>query len=658
MGDLRVRLAKTPADLNLFTRYLLRDIEAMDKMLKDGWFETDTIRIGAEQEMCIVDSHGKPAPVNIQLLERLKHPNFVTELAKFNIEANVPPLTFTGNCFSELESGLVGMLHSLKEAMKDTDAGIVLTGILPTIRKFDLNMENLTPVDRYYSLMEAINMLRGNRYEVRIEGLDELNVIVDSALIEACNTSFQVHLQIKPEEFVQKYNIAQAIAAPVLALGTNSPMLFGKRLWSETRIALFRQSIDTRIASEHLRERSPRVTFGNQWLKGSLLDMYKEDIMRFRVIFMADIEEDVLECVKNGITPRLRALNIHNSTVYRWNRPCYGISPNGKPHLRIENRVLPSGPSVVDEVANSAFWIGLMNGLEDVYGDITKRMDFDDAKSNFFVASRTGLGSKFNWVDGKKIIDMDLIRHELIPIAREGLKKANIDKADIDKYLGIIEARNESGTSGSRWILNSYSKLIKETTKEEATTAITCAMMKNIDINQPVHTWKEASVSDIAEYEPSSLMVEEFMTTDLFTVNKDDLPELSADIIDWQRIRYMPVEDSEGHLIGLISSRALLRHFLSKSRNGLDHEVRIEDLMIKDPITVTPQTPIREAMALMGSKKVGCLPVVSNHSLVGIITEANFLNITESLLKRLAEKKQKKDKDKADKKTVEDKKEA
>jgi CBS domain-containing protein/gamma-glutamylcysteine synthetase len=615
-------------------------------MLSEGWFESDQIRIGAEQEMCIVDVNGKPAPINMQLLEKMNHPNFVTELARFNIEANVDPLPFTGGCFSELEKNINSLVNLLKKVAGEEDAQIVLTGILPTIRKFDIGMDNLTPVDRYFSLMEAINMLRGNRYEVRIEGLDELNVLVDSALIEACNTSFQVHLQIKPEEFVQKYNIAQAIAAPVLAVSTNSPMLFGKRLWSETRIALFRQSIDTRIASEHLRERSPRVTFGSKWLSGSILDMYKEDIMRFRVIFMADIEEDVIECVNNGITPKLRALNIHNSTVYRWNRPCYGISPNGKPHLRIENRVFPAGPSVIDEVANAAFWIGLMNGFGDHYPDITRLMDFDDAKSNFLMTARAGLGSKYNWINGKKIIDMDLIRKELLPIAREGLAKANINKEDISRYMDIIEARNESGVTGSRWMLNSYSRLIKEVTKEEAVTAITCATIRNQTENKPIHTWSTASIDDILDYEPSNLLVEEFMTTDLFTVTKDDLPEMSADVIDWQKIRYLPVEDSQGNLIGLISSRALLRHFLKRCRHQGTGEspTTVEDLMIKNPITISPQATVREAMDIMTNHKLGCLPVVYNSSLVGIITEGNFLDITASLLKRLSEqKKQRKD---------------
>lgn len=642
MGDFSVRLAKNQEELNDFTRFLLKDVQALDRMLREGWFETDPIRIGAEQEMCLVDLHGKPSSTNLAVLEKLNNPNFTTELARFNVEANMPPLEFKGSCFSDMENSINGFMDILRTTLGDMpDIDVLLTGILPTIRKFDINMDNLTPVVRYFSLMEAINNLRGDRYELRIEGVDELNVMLDSPLVEACNTSFQVHLQIKPEEFTAKYNAAQAIAAPVLALGTNSPMLFGKRLWSETRIALFRQSIDTRVATEHLRERSPRVMFGNKWVKNSLIELYKEDIMRFRVIFMTDIEEDVMQCVEQGITPKLRALNIHNSTVYRWNRPCYGISPNGKPHLRIENRVLPAGPSVVDEVSNAAFWIGIMNGFEDAYKDVTKLMDFDDAKSNFLLAARNGLGVRYNWM-GKKINDVELIAKELLPLARHGLKKANVNPVDIDKYLGIIEERNETGYTGARWMLNSYSKLVKETSKEEVSIAIASATMKYQKQNLPVHKWDLASMDDIAEYEPSAMLVEEFMTTDLFTVNKDDLPDLSADMMDWQKIRYIPVEDVKGNLVGLISSRMLLRHFLLQHREGNKDKTRIEDLMIKNPTTIEPQATVSEALDIMTKNQIGCLPVVHKGNLVGIITESNFLNITSRLIKRLVAKNAKK----------------
>ncbi len=642
MGDLRVRLAKTETDLNTFTKHLLTDVQALNRMLIDGWFETDEIHIGAEQEMCLVDAHGKPSPTNLQILEKLNNPSFTTELARFNIEANLDPLPFKGNCLSQMEENICRMVDDLRRTAKEIDVYPILTGILPTIRKSDITIENLTPVPRYFSLIEAINTLRGEYYEVRLEGQDELNVKVDSALIEACNTSFQVHLQIKPEEFVSKYNIAQAIAAPVMALGTNSPLLFGKRLWNETRIALFRQSIDTRFASEHLRERSPRVTFGSKWLSGSITDLYKEDIVRFSVMFMADIDEDVFDNIAKGITPRLRALNIHNSTVYRWNRPCYGISPNGKPHLRIENRVLPAGPSVVDEVANSAFWFGLMNGLETEYKDITKVMDFDDAKSNFFIAARAGLGAKYVWTNGKKINDTELIRKELIPLAIEGLKRANIDKADIDKYIRIIEERNESGNTGSRWILNSHSSLIKQTTRDEVNIAITSAIMNNQEKNIPVNEWDLASIHDIADYGLDSLLVEEFMTTDLFTVKKSDIPELSADIMDWHKIRYIPVENDKSELIGLISSRTLLRYFVQKYRNTHRKDQNIEELMIHNPFTISPQASVNEAMKIMIDNKIGCLPVVNKGHLVGIITEANFLNITSSLLKHLQKRKESK----------------
>ena len=339
MGAKGVKVASNQQELNQFTRFLLKDIQALERMLEEDWFETDEIMIGAEQEICLVDEHYKPAPRNIEILKKLNHPNFTTELARFNLEANLDPLPFQKNCFSDLEKQINVLLKELDTVIQDFDLEYVLTGILPTIRRFDIEPENLTPLDRYRALIEAINRLRGNAYELKIAGLDELNIKQESALIEACNTSFQVHLQIKPHEFVSKYNIAQAIAAPVMAISSNAPMLFGKRLWNETRIALFQQSVDTRITGEHLRYSSPRVTFGNGWLRKSIMDLYKEDIVRFKVLLTAEVDEDVRACIENKKTPKLKALNIHNSTVYRWNRPCYGISSSGKPHLRIENRI-------------------------------------------------------------------------------------------------------------------------------------------------------------------------------------------------------------------------------------------------------------------------------------------------------------------------------
>ncbi|MEO1654070.1 MAG: CBS domain-containing protein, partial [Bacteroidota bacterium] len=546
--------------------------------------------------ICLINQHYKPSPSSMEVLKKVNHPNFTTELALFNLEANLDPVAFQGNCFSQMRNQLDELLAILAAATKNMDLDFILTGILPTIRKFDIELENLTPLDRYYALIEAINRLRGDSYELKIAGLDELNIKQDSALIEACNTSFQVHLQVRPSEFVSKYNTALIIAAPVLAVASNAPLLFGKRLWNETRIALFQQSVDTRITGEHLRYTSPRVTFGNGWLNDSIMELYKEDIVRFKVLLTSDLQEDVMECLAMQKTPSLEALKIHNSTVYRWNRPCYGVSPNGRPHLRIENRILPAGPTVVDEIANSAFWIGLMNGFEDAHPNVTGFMDFDDTKSNFIRSARVGLSGKFVWEGGKVINEQDLIHKELIPIAREGLKKAAVSDEDIDQYLGIIGDRVSSGKNGSYWILSSYSKLGKQINREEAINALVGSMLENQKKGNPVHEWQLAEAHFAQEWDPYSILVEEFMTTDLFTVHKDEIPELSAEMMDWQNIRYIPIENDQGELIGLLTARHLLRYFSGLYKNNFPNNKSIEELMIKNPISVSTSATVIEAM--------------------------------------------------------------
>jgi CBS domain-containing protein/gamma-glutamylcysteine synthetase len=640
MGDERVKLPESKEQSQQFLKYLLRDVRAMDKMLKEGWFEVDNIRIGAEQELCLIDGQAKPFPIVMELMEKLNNKSYTTELARFNLEANQDPQLFQGKCLSKLESQIVSQLDLVRETIREFNGDITLVGVLPTIRKSDLDIENLTPIPRYRALCDAINKLRGEEYDLRIQGADELLMRFDTPLLEACNTGFQVHLQVNPDEFVNKYNIAQAITGPVLASAVNSPLLFGKRLWSETRIALFHQSVDTRKVGDHLRDSSPRVTFGNSWLKESILEIYQEDIARYRVILSTDIDEDVEKVMSEGKIPELRALQIHNGTVYRWNRPCYGIS-NGKPHLRIENRVFPSGPTVTDEIANAAFWLGLLNGMGDHYDDISKKMDFDDAKMNFFAASKLGLDTKFRWANDKRYAAVDLICKELLPIAREGLKKAGVDQGDVTSYLDIIEERAEAGQTGSYWMIKSYNALTKKVTREQALTALTNAMVKYQKKGEPVHKWGLAKVDDMEMWKPSSLLVEEFMTTDLFTVQKDDILELVANLIDWRRIRYVPVEDDSKHLVGLVTMRMVFREYNNVIHQKTDGSNSVEDIMIKNPITIHPEASILEAIEIMDEQQIGCLPVVKNNRLVGIITEQNYMTITKRLLRLLDKKKSK-----------------
>lgn len=639
MGEQKVSMVKDEVQMQKFVRQLLDDMKAFQYMLDHDWFESDTIRIGAEQEMCMVDRRTcKPAPIAVEVLEHMTdYPWAETELAKFNLETNFTPRVFAKDALKKMEEEALHTQKIIREILAKFDTKMILTGILPTLRKFDLEMHNLTPKPRYYALMESINkQLSKGAYELHLEGIDELKINHNSPLLEACNTSFQVHLQVAPKDFVRYYNMAQALAAPVMAIAANSPLVFGRRLWHESRIALFQQALDTRKSNNHMRESSPRVSFGKDWLNESILEIHKEDISRFRVLLAADLAEDSMALIKDGKVPKLKALQVFNSTVYRWNRPCYGISDNGKPHLRIENRVLPSGPTVADEMANTAFWLGAMTGMADLVEDITQSVSFEDVRDNFIKAAQFGIDSKFNWVNEQKIGACDLVLKELLPIARTGLEKRNVDTADIDRYLGIIEERAKKHMNGARWQLRAFTNLRKQVTQDEAASILTASIIKNQEKEIPVHLWEMPKPTDLEEYRPSTLRVSEFMQTDLFTVQKDDVIELVAEMMDWRHMRYMPVENKSGQLVGLITSRSLIRFFSQKSDERQDQTNKmVKDIMLEDPVTVDPEASILEALELMRAKKIGCLPVTKDGELVGIITEMDFLRVSIRLIERL-----------------------
>jgi CBS domain-containing protein/gamma-glutamylcysteine synthetase len=640
MGEKKFKKAKGESGRQQFVSNLLQDMQALEYMLHNSIFEKGVTRIGAEQEMCIIRKKSfKAAPIALDIIELLKDmPWLDTELAKFNLEINLDPRIFTGSALNDMEAETKEKLHIIKEALFPFQSDILLTGILPTLHKNDLESHNLTPRERYKLLVESLSaQLLGQAFELRIQGIDELLLRSHTPLLEAANTSFQVHLQVDPENFVSYYNIAQALTAPVLGISANSPIVFGRRLWHESRIALFQQALDVRTTHEHMRERSPRVNFGSDWVHHSILDIYREDIARFRSLIYPETYENAMEAVLEGNIPKLSALQIHNSTVYRWNRPCYGISDTGKPHLRIENRVLPAGPTVVDEIANAALWLGAVIGCAKEWGDIRKKMSWEDVRDNFEKAARFGIDSKFTWFKDKKITVTDLVNEELIPLAKEGLTAQGIHSGDIDFYMNIISQRAKLNLNGARWQLRAFTKLKKETSMDEAITVMTSAIYENQKLGKPVHTWELPELKDLLEYRPENLRVEEFMQTDLFTVSKDDLIELVAKLMDWRKVRYMPVEDQKGNICGLITSRLLLRFYSQKGISFIEGKKLqvVEDIMIKSPIVIEPGKSIIEALQIMREKKIGCLPVVTGGELIGIITEMDFLRISARLIERL-----------------------
>jgi CBS domain-containing protein len=634
MGEKLIRAPKSIQDKNSFILNILKDVKALEIMLKKGLFESGIERIGAEQEMALIDDHFKPAPVNLAILKKLNDDHFTTELAKFNMEINLDPLEFKDDCLAVIEKQLRGMMERVDAAGKEFNAKPLLTGILPTIQKSDLNFDNITPNPRYKILSDLLLEIRGGHFELHINGTDELITKHQNILFEACNTSFQVHYQIEADQFASKYNWAQTISGPVLAAATNSPILLGKRLWRETRIALFQQSIDIRKTEKVLRDKTPRVLFGNNWVKNSVIEIFQEDIARHKVIFAEPAGEDSLEILKEGKIPKLKSLMLHNGSVYKWNRACYGII-NGKPHLRIENRLFPSGPTIVDEIANMAFWLGLMKAMPDEYKDMAHKADFDDVKTNFFKAGRMGLGAQFKWIGHSKMIpSQDLICKELLPIARTGLEMAQINPNDISKYLGIIEERVVKQKTGSQWLLDSFSKLKKDVTAEEALVATTAALHYRQKKGNPIHTWNLATLKEGGSWVNRYKYIGQIMTTDLFTVSEDDLVNLVTNIMDWRNFHQVPVENSKGELKGLVSSDLLL-HYYGTNFGGDTGKLSIQEVMIKNPLTVKTTTKTIDALKIMRKKGLKCLPVVEGKKLVGIVTEYDFVRICHALFEEL-----------------------
>ena len=398
-----------------------------------------------------------------------------------------------------------------------------------------------------------------------------------------------------------------------------------------TRIALFQQSVDHRAAGLHLREQPSRVSFGRRWVDDSVLEIFREDIARFKVLLSADIDEDSLAMLRRNEVPNLKALRLHNGTIYRWTRPCYGIS-EGHPHLRIENRILPAGPSIVDEVANAAFWFGLLSGLSRVYPDIRKVMEFDTANENFVAAARLGLRAQFGWPGHQHIPADELILEELLPVARDGLKLKGIDAADVDRYLGIVEERVRTKKTGAQWQLDSFNALRQTGNRGERLGAITGAIIENQMTGLPVHQWPLARLSHAGGWENHFGQIEQFMTTDIITTHADEAVELVANLMKWKKIRHVPVEDNEHRLIGIISHSSIVRLVAERTAELGKGPIAVREVMSTEIVSVTPETSTLDAIALMRKHAIGCLPVLKDGRLVGIVTEHDFLIIAGQLL--------------------------
>ena len=615
MGSQAVKAITNSEKRRQFNYQVLKDLEALELLIKTGTFEKGVQRLGVEQELCIVDKFFRPSFNALKILDKINDSHFTTELGLFNIEANLDPIEIENKCFSSLEKEIYKFIDKARIAADSIENNkIILAGILPTIKRKDLVFENMTPLKRYSVLNDVMKKIRGDNFRVQVRGIDELILDHESIMFEACNTSFQVHLQINLDDIIDQYNWSQAISGPVLSVMTNSSLLLGRELWSETRIALLQQSLDLRSKSHLLREQKPRVSFGNDWVKDSILELYTNDIARYAPLITTTFESDAIQDLKNGMTPELKALNLHSGTLYKWNRLCYGIK-NNIAHLRIENRYIPAGPSVKDEIANAMLWIGVMLGMPEDCRNIHKRMAFKDARGNFIKAARTGMDTYFNWF-GKGMSAKELALEILLPMARKGLLKAHIDPMDIKLYLGIIEQRIKKDSTGSKWLVRSSRKLRESVSREEANIVLTHHLYKNQMKGQCVSDWELAeSVDQGATY--SQNKVYKIMSTEVFTVDENDSIYLIKSIMQWKNIHHLPVVNEDNRIVGIISHSHI-------SREDIDDKDSAKDIMVKEIITTSPETKIEKAEEIMMENKIGCLPIIDQGELVGMLTKTDL----------------------------------
>jgi len=630
MGEQNIAENSDESSRQDFMKALLEEVRALEAMLDKGMVESGVSRIGAEQEMFLINNAHQPAPTALEVLSKVNDERFTHELGLFNLEANLSVQEFKSDCLSRMEAEAQEVYAKARNAAHQCNSEIALVGILPTLTMKNLGLDSMVPIARYHALNEAFMALRGHNLHFTINGIDQLTVNHDNLMLEACNTSFQVHFQVNPDDFARLYNIAQVVTAPLLAAAVNSPILLGKRLWHETRISVFEYSVDARSTAHQARGLKPRVHFGNHWVDKSVTEIFKEDIARFRVLLTTETEDDPMAMVAQGIAPNLKALCLHNGTVYRWNRACYGVH-NGIPHLRIENRVIPSGPTVIDEIANTAFFVGMMAGMSDKYDDIREQITFQDVKANFMAAARAGIRAQMNWFGDTHMPARELILNELLPLAEHGLNKYGVDQKDIDKYLGVLRDRVATRRNGARWALESLNDMKEQGTEDQRMRCLVSSMVEQQTSGRPISEWELAEYCEQLGWRESFLKVSQFMSTDLYTVRPDDIVDFAATLMDWRHVRHIPVEGDDGELIGLVSHRSLLR-LVAEGKTGGEHKVSVREIMTENPVTIDSDATTVKAIRIMREAKVACLPVVEEGKLIGLVTEHDLIMVASRLL--------------------------
>jgi gamma-glutamyl:cysteine ligase YbdK (ATP-grasp superfamily) len=402
---------------------------------------------GLELEAWLVDAEGRPAPRNAEFIARCASPDVVTEIGRFNIEINVPPQPVRGDGLGRLQSSLQAQWSRCREVASTMGLQVVAIGILPSLREGDLSAANFSEPLRYRALnQQVLRQRHGRPTRVEIAGPrgHALRLTHDDVMLEAAATSFQVHLQLPAAQAIRAHNAAMIASAPVLALCGNSPLLFGQSLWQETRIPLFEQALGIGSRIDGLHDTVPRVGFGSGYVGYSMVECFRDIVERFEPLLPVCLEQPV---------ERLAHLRLHNGTVWHWNRAVIGFdAEDGRTHVRTEHRPMAAGPSMPDLMAQLAFAIGLVAAWAGDDAAPESRLPFAQARANFYAAARDGLDARLTDLEGRERPATAWLR-ELLPQARDGLARLQVDAALAGPWLELLRQRLSRGLTGARWQL-------------------------------------------------------------------------------------------------------------------------------------------------------------------------------------------------------------
>jgi len=461
-------------DYARFNKSLSDETRILGQWFRENAFSKKSLVAGYEIEAWLIDQYGRPCPENEYLLKSTHNELLSPELAKFNIELNIKPQLLMSSILSDFESSLIKLWNQCQTTTSQSHCSMLGIGILPTLEDSHLTLDNLSTLDRYRALNEQVLAQRkGEPIKLNIVGHEHLESTHQDVMLEAASTSLQTHIQIPQEKAVRFYNASIAISAPMVAVSANSPFLFGKDLWSETRIPVFEQAVATGGFDGAAHGPIQRVSFGSGYARESLFECFTENIEHFPILLPVEYNNDIND---------LRHLRLHNGTIWRWNRPLIGFDDDGTPHLRIEHRVTATAPSSIDNIANIAFYYGLVNYYATIADPAEQALPFSQARDNFYLCARHGLNAHVRWTDGKHGTVRKLILDRLMIEAETGLHDLDLDEDDIKKYLGVIYQRVTNEQTGSAWQRNFLSQ-------HDDMQQLTMTYFENQKTNQPVHSW-------------------------------------------------------------------------------------------------------------------------------------------------------------------------